>query len=145
MNKKISLTGKWKGEYIYGEEYGTLYGKSVEFYLFLEENVNEFFGKAFDMEAPANDRDVPSIKGFCNDGAISFIKYYDTGYIINEDGSYELNKDDKGVEVHYYGNYDSDGEEFLGSWEILMEEEKVGENYVEYLCTGTWRMKKDED
>jgi hypothetical protein len=143
MPKKILFSGHWKGEFIYGPEYGELYGERVSFMLFLEGNGDEFTGKCFDIDGIGALPDVASINGFYDSGVISFIKQYPHRYEMEEDGKLNLVEDKAAPEVQYFGEFNENRDKFMGKWEIVIHEEKEGEGFLEYLCTGTWEMKKE--
>lgn len=145
MQSKIDFSGQWKGEFVYGPEYGNLHGDKVSFMLFLEGKDNEFAGRGFDIEGVGVQSEVASIKGFYNDGLISFIKQYPLTNEIEQDGTLIPVEDKPSPEIHYEGEYNETQKMFSGKWEIKMHEEKFGEGYIEYLCTGTWEMRKEAE
>jgi hypothetical protein len=145
MPKKILFSGQWKGEFVYGPEYGKLHGDKVNFMLFLEGDGEEFTGKGFDIEGTGAQSEVASIKGFCSDGLISFIKQYPLRYQIEEDGTLILEDGKPAPEIHYTGEYNETREMFSGKWEIKSHEEVFDDGFFEYLCTGTWEMRKERD
>lgn len=145
MAEIIDMQGQWKGIYTFGPEYGNLVGQSFEFRLFLTHDMGNFSGKAFDMDAPMNYRDIPLINGFVKNDFISFIKKYETSYSVEDDGSYVVNKDLPGHEIHYYGNYNPAERKFCGKWEIKVGEEQAIDGVIEFLYTGTWEMYKESD
>ncbi len=113
--------------------------------LFLEGNRNEFTGKVFDIDGVGCQSDVASIKGFYDNGSISFIKQYPQPYVLEDDGTLSLDKSRKTAEIHYYGEYNESLEQFSGSWEMVESEKKHEGGYIEYLNTGTWEMRKEKE
>lgn len=145
MKRIISFAGQWKGEFIYGAGYGDFEGERASFLLFLDDGVNEFSGKAFDIDGVGVQNEAATIKGFYKDGMISFIKQYPKAHLLEDDGSLTLDEKKTSPEIHYYGEYNEQAEEFAGNWEMVVSEIKEGKNFVEFLCVGTWHMKKEPD
>lgn len=144
MQKSIHLSGQWKGEFVYGPKYRNLYGDKVNFMLFLEGDNSEFIGKGFDIDGVGAQSEAATIKGFYNDGMISFIKQYPLRNEIEQDGTLILVEDKPSPEIHYLGEYNQVQEMFSGNWEMKLNEAEFGKGYIEYLCTGTWEMRKEK-
>lgn len=145
MILNISFTGQWEGEFVYGSDYGDLEGEMVSFMLFLEGRGNQFEGKAFDIDGVGAQSEVATVRGFYEKGTISFIKQYPLAQEFQEDGSLKVIENKKPPEIHYNGEYYEGLKMFKGKWEMVWAEEKVGEGYYEYINTGTWQMKREED
>ncbi len=139
------LAGKWKGEFVYGPEYGKIEGEKATFMLFVEkEDENGFEGKAFDIEGIGVNDQAASVKGFFADGMMSFIKQYPTTQIFQEDGTLQTFYRPS-PEIHYTGEYIQATGMFKGNWETTWGEVRDGDEYLEYLCTGTWQMIRETD
>lgn len=147
MNSKIKLTGQWKGFFWYGEDYGDLYGESVEFMMFLEEENGEINGKCFEMggKGVLSNADLALIKGFIKGSEISFTKKYNHATFIDENGDTQDDFFKPSQEIIYHGEFDESDYKFSGDWEIVVKEELVEGGVIEHLNTGTWEMKKEID
>ncbi|MBY0477629.1 MAG: hypothetical protein K2Q24_08270 [Chitinophagaceae bacterium] len=145
MPNQIEITGQWKGSFWYGPEYGAIEGESVEFMMFLEAKNGEFEGKCFEMGGVgvSPNADLALIKGFIKDGVISFVKKYNHATFFDEDGNVQDDFFKPSHEIIYHGEYTESDHKFLGDWEIVTKVEDSGGDMIEYLCTGTWEMKKE--
>ena len=76
---------------------------------------------------------------------ISFVKQYPVRAEIEQDGTLITIEDKPAPEIHYEGEYNETKKMFSGKWELKVHEEKLGEGYMEYLCTGTWEMRKEAE
>lgn len=142
-----NISGQWKGYFWYGREYGELEGESVEFMMFLEENDGAVRGKCFEMGGVgvAEGADLAEINGFMKDTQISFIKRYANATFLDESGNAYVDPSKPSQEIHYEGEFDKYKEQFEGSWEIIVKIEDHGDSIVEYISTGTWMMKKENE
>ncbi len=146
MAANISFSGSWTGEFVYGEEYGNIAGEKATFMLFVDKNENNSFeGRAFDIDGTGVNNEVATVRGFLENESISFIKQYPTMLTFQEDGTLEKHKSKASPEIHYTGEYIESKKSFIGEWEMVIDEVKQGDEYLEYLCTGTWEMRKEED
>ncbi len=146
MMHNSSFSGKWAGQFVYGSDYGDLEGEKVTFMLLVEKNdENGFEGKAFDIDGIGVNKEAASVRGFIEDSMISFVKQYPTTYVFREDLALEFLSNKLSPEIHYTGDYNESKQMFSGHWEIVWSEVKQGEDYLEYLCTGTWEMRKEKD
>ncbi|QNA46013.1 hypothetical protein [Lacibacter sediminis] len=143
----VSISGQWKGYFWYGKEYGELEGESVEFMMFLNEQNGEINGKCFEMGGVgvAEGADLAVINGFVKDRQISFIKKYNHATFFDEDGNAQIDALKPSQEIHYEGEFEVSEYQFTGTWEIVERSEIYGDCFVEYICTGTWMMKKEND
>jgi hypothetical protein len=146
MTVNISFSGKWKGEFVYGPEYGDIEGEKATFMFFVDKNDETGFeGRSFDIDGVGVNAEVAIVRGFIDDDMISFIKQYPTTVVFQQDGSLETISTKPSPEIHYIGEYNERLQMFKGSWEMVWSEVKQGEGYLEYLCTGKWEMRKEED
>lgn len=124
------LAGKWTGQYTYGDEYADdIRGLSVPFIIDITVDADgELAGMCVDMD---EEQLEAAVKGYIEDGYISFIKKY------METGSTE---EPAVPEIHYYGEY-RDGA-FVGEWEIEWSVINEAGSRVEYLSTGIWEMRR---
>jgi hypothetical protein len=141
----MNISGQWKGYFWYGKEYGELEGESVEFMMFLDEHKGEITGKCFEMGGVgvAQGADLAVINGFIKEGQLSFIKKYSHETFFDESGNPQVDETKPSQEIHYEGEFDVGESVFTGTWEIVERSEIYGDCFVEYICTGTWMMKKE--
>lgn len=125
--KNRPFSGKWTGQYTYGDEYPEdMKGTSVPFVIEMDAEGGNVSGKCRDMEGEHLDA---IIEGFIQNGYISFIKRY-------KQVSDEMNFWD----IHYYGEYQKG--RFAGEWEIEWSAVNEFGEREEYLNTGTWEMQQ---
>lgn len=138
--------GQWQGFFSYGPEYGDIIqGQEVEFRLFIEEySDGQFTGRVIDWEGIGANGEVAEVKGFIRSDYISFTKKYPEFYVLDEWGNESIEQDMPGHSVVYEGRYDFQNKCFMGSWEITMSGELIGEFLIEEITTGKWRMKREE-
>lgn len=142
----VELTGRWKGLFTLGQEYGEAEGQATSFILFLEENEKgQFKGKSVDYDGYAENYNPASITGYMQGNTISFIKQYPFAYDVDEEGQTVYYQDKKHPEIHYEGRYDLKIGKFSGNWEMVTFIIPMGENDLEQLLRGKWEMRKDED
>lgn len=141
MTPMISI-GQYQGYYRYGPEYGEIVeGKEVEFRMFIDQVFNyQFSGKVIDWDGFGAEGEVAFVSGFVQDDMISFVKQYDRSFIIDEFGVSSIVENQPGHKVEYEGHYDVATRSFIGTWEIKVDSEDLGDFIVEELVTGTWRM-----
>ncbi|GEP97105.1 hypothetical protein [Chitinophaga cymbidii] len=122
--------GKWTGQYTYGDEYAEeLRGLSVPFIIDIQvDDDGELEGMCMDMD---EEQLEAVVKGYIEDGYISFIKKY----METDPGGEPVFMD-----IHYYGEY-RDGA-FAGEWEIEWSVINEAGSRVEYLSTGIWEMRR---
>ncbi|QDH78628.1 hypothetical protein FKX85_06105 [Echinicola soli] len=139
----INLTGTWEGEYSINE--GTEAAPEIHYFTFrmeLYDDNGQLGGKAYDLALS----DEPSvISGFVEGNNISFIKKYQR--LVFEDNGVCFGDDSKEhPDIHYHGEYNLKDNCYQGTWEMLEEEERVGnqEAYDEHYFSGNWLMCKVE-
>jgi hypothetical protein len=114
---KELYSGLWKGEYIYGDGYGSHTGKKEEFLLSIEmDEEGQFKGTCVDSnkknDAPAN------VYGFLFDHFICFVKQYSVTYSIDATGVTKRDDSKKSPRVFYSGLLDALEGRFRGTWNI---------------------------
>lgn len=130
---------KLKGHYVYGEPYpGHLRGTSVPFeveWTLIDGIIN---GICVDDESKKVFDTPASIRGFIDNGIISFIKKYPKYWEIDETGKARVSDELPPPEIHYYGL--SIDNHFEGDWTITAAYmlENGGIEYYDY--TGTWTL-----
>lgn len=135
----LTMTGKWIGEYTYGEGYPDSYfGKSVQFELELVSNGVEFEGHFTDDETK-DIFDVPgTVHGYLENKVIVFSKWYPCLWDIDEAGRVEVFRDLASHEIYYSG--DLNGNSFSGEWHIPATFVDEDGSYNEVNGMGTWSM-----
>jgi hypothetical protein len=92
----MNLTGAWKGFYVYGPEYGEeLHNEKVQFIIHLNYNEGTFEGTSIDIDGVGSNFEKATIKGFIENGFISFIKQYPFSMMFEEfcTGTWQMEKD----------------------------------------------------
>lgn len=137
------FSGKWKGEFVYGPEYGDLEGEKASFILFVDKSEDwGFEGRIFDIDGVGVNPNVATVKGFVENGEISFVKQYPVAQTFLEDGTTQFESDKASPEIHYSGKYSGAEKLFRGVWEIEWREiNQDGYPYDQY-CSGTWEMRQ---
>lgn len=133
----------WKGQYSYNQIFDE--NESFDFELKVHLENGSFIGYATEFEfAELTGGALPSIKGFFEDDHISFIKKYPYKYDSDLNGYAIIDKNQKGHEVVYDGFLNAELAIWEGTWEIIIEEEKIGKGvYRTYSDVGSWRMKQE--
>ena len=134
----MNLTGKWKGYFRYGREYGPMGGETEYFEIDLIDDQGSLLGRALDKDDIGL---IASISGFHEDGFISFVKKYDKHLEFNEDYTQTIIYD-KPFEVEYTGNYFLEDKKFYGQWEITYHESKILQPSKDFVYSGVWGMEK---
>jgi hypothetical protein len=135
------LTGTWTGIIIYGPEYGDIENEELFFSAELNCTDGIILGTSVDLNEEY-ETGTATINGFLKNNLISFIKQYEFDSYYDETGKVIVDKSKKGPEINYQGQYDSIKNTIEGHWEIIYDVRKQGENLLEYVLTGTFRMKK---
>lgn len=138
--------GQWRGFFKYGPEYGTIVeGNEAEFRLFVEEYKDgEFSGRIIDWDGLGVDGEVSVMKGFINEGVVSFTKHYDQNFIIDELGNSSIIEGVAGHTVIYEGHFDETMNYFVGTWEIAIDLEHTSDVTLQEIWAGTWRMHRHD-
>ena len=161
MSELKSLTGRWKGEFTLGPEYGSEVGKSFNFILDIQDENGTFSGTCIDDETDGKFSEPIIVTGFWNNEVISFIKQYPFLYYTNDDGEIIIDREQKHPEITYTGEYDNALNKFSGDFELTigyipLPKENYApfdptnprpfreEDYLETLMTGTWSMQRIE-
>lgn len=140
MSTIKSLTGKWKGVYIYGPEYESEQGTSVEFTLELKDINGLITGVSIDSETKNLFSEPVNVVGFRDENFISFTIQYPFIYYINEQKQLVVDKTKPHPGVTYSGEYNSEKNSFEGEWDIVYDSQKYGDGYFDDILTGTWSM-----
>ena len=135
------FSGKWAGEYVYGEEYGEpISGKRIPFEINMTCTDGHVKGNCVDDDSKHFLPEPATIEGFIKQNSISFIKKYPCLWQIDDQGKPRFFPKLPSQEIHYAGLY-SDGK-FEGGWEVVMTLSKENGDAFEYTGTGSWHMYK---
>ena len=136
-----NFSGKWTGEYIYGEGYpASIRGKKVMFEIDMTLDNGLLRGHCTDDEATPHFKQPAVIEGSVCENSISFIKRYPYYWQNEDEAGPRFIPKLPSQEVHYSGIFIDD--RFEGEWEIttfFVDEE--GEPFA-YRGNGHWHMKK---
>lgn len=135
------FTGKWLGQYTYGEEYGErLKGKSGGFILLMEVAGNgRVTGKCLDEGASTSNEAV--IEGTIMRGKIEFVKTYRHHWQTDSDGNISEHKDRQSHEVIYSGSFQNTV--FSGEWRIITPVVRADGSIRERVLGGYWIMHRE--
>ena len=111
----------WSGRYSYGEPINETH--SFKLMVTLIDGV--FDGHCIDEEFSKHTNLQPSVKGFIDDGFISFVKQYPCAFEQMENGEFVIDINRRGHEVIYEGNYNEDAGCWEGEWEIEVAESPI--------------------
>jgi hypothetical protein len=128
----LSLSGKWVGEFVYGEAYGkSLIGKKEGFTFEITVTAGEVQGTCVDHnklgDAPA------TLAGFFYMPFLCFLKEYAVPYVIQDNGEIMKDTSRPPLRIAYSGLLEAENGRFKGVWKI--EGGKGG---------GEWNMWKDD-
>ena len=139
------LVGQWKGEFTYGASYGEPHnGTKEKFEITIESaDANGFHGRCVDTESATGEYLVTIIKGFFEQGFISFTKEYAHQYEMNEKGEVISNAGKKGHVVNYEGEYIASQNRFEGTWEIHYHFQLLWIRWYTQTFNGTWEMYRE--
>lgn len=139
-----ALSGKWTGEFMYGNLYpAELRGKAVTFELDITVENGQFSGFATDEETDAHFNRPATVSGFIEDNLISFIKKYPHYYETNPNDPEKMifYPEVASHEIHYEGRYVNGV--FTGDWEIISSYKDEWGNIHEDGGNGSWSMQKE--
>lgn len=134
------LTGKWTGEYVYGDVYKTpIKGTKVAFELEMTVTGGIIKGNCFDDEFRHHFKNGATIEGVIKENTIIFVKRYPCMFNIDDDGKIILFPKLPSHEIHYSGNY-NDGK-FSGAWKVTLPYAEEDADVVD-ARQGAWEMQK---
>jgi hypothetical protein len=140
-----SLKGHWTGEFSYGRSYEEWYGTKERFEITIEQSdMNGFTGRCVDTESITGQYIRTAIKGFFDQGFISFTKEYDHYYEMGQDGKTIFDTSKKGHTVNYQGEFNESLDRFEGTWEIHYHFQLLWITWWTKTLEGTWEMYKTE-
>lgn len=139
MNDQL-FSGKWVGEYTYGEEYDDpVKGKTVAFEMNITIVNGLLKGECTDAEATAHFEQPAIIEGSVLDNTITFIKRYPHYWQHEKNGMRFLPKLPS-QEICYTGQFVND--RFEGEWEIITKLAGAQGEPVSFKGIGSWFMKR---
>jgi hypothetical protein len=116
----MNLSGNWQGFYEYGSGYELPYfGQRVLIKASITDINGCFTGKIEEDDSVFSTKLNATIKGFVEDGFISFIKQYQKYPIISDDYSSIITYEDKTLEIEYEGILDENNNSIYGNWYIM--------------------------
>ncbi len=140
MNDQL-FSGKWVGEYTYGEEYDEpVKGKTVAFEMDITIVNGLLKGECTDAEATAHFEQPATIEGSVLDNTITFIKRY-PHYWQNEKNGKRFLPKLPSQEICYSGQFVND--RFEGEWEIVTKLADAQGELVSFKGLGSWFMKRE--
>ncbi|MBO9564988.1 MAG: hypothetical protein J7621_19585, partial [Niastella sp.] len=135
---------KWTGNYVYGEPYPEgIKGLSVPFTIEWIDKDGILTGTCTDDETKMYFDRPAAIKGFIDDGMISFIKTYPCRCEIDAAGHVTLFEREPAIDIHYSGTWVDD--HFEGEWDMTISYQTEDGFPKEYECTGVWALYKEGD
>lgn len=147
MDKRATLAcmdaylniAQYQGFFTYGEAYGHIVeGEEVEFRLFIETlHEGVFTGRVIDWGGCGADGEVAAVRGYVEEGHISFIKQYEHYHEMDEWGRKWDYDQLNGHKVIYEGQLDEAAHTYYGTWEIESSDHQM-------ISSGTWRMRLQE-
>ena len=134
----------WKGFFAYLEGFEAIDEyTTVEFTMEVTFNGNSFTGTATDTESENVFKEPALVKGFIEDDKISFVKNYPCYYYKDENGKIALDESLSHPNIEYLGFYDESEKKFLGTWEMIVDEEKISEDqYLEEVISGDFEIQR---
>lgn len=83
------------------------------------------------------------MKGFIDGALISFVKTYPYHYSSNKDGTIFTDKEKRGYEAVYQGDFSEETVKWSGDWEIIVSEEQDQRRrgtFITKSIVGAWEM-----
>jgi hypothetical protein len=135
------LSGKWAGEYIYGDVYtNPIKGTRVPFEIEITATQGVIKGNCVDDEFKNHFKSPATIEGSITDNSINFIKRYPCLFTVDEYGDIKLYPKLPSHEIHYSGQF-QDGR-FTGNWQFSIPFEDDTEDSQAHVRKGEWMMQK---
>ena len=138
----MKLEGQWEGYYEYGAGY-TLphFGQRVKMTAFIEGNSDSFTGTIEEEQSDFSVNYPSTIKGFCEEDFISFVKTYPVYPVLDVEGQTSLIKEEGNLEVHYEGFLDFENKALYGTWTIVELFSAENGEHFESVCEGIWMLR----
>ena len=138
------LTGKWVGQYTYGEGYESVTQESCPFEMDIIHDGFTLKGTCFEEKYKDILKSPATIEGSFEKSHISFIKKYPSQLAIDGSGETMVDDSKTGVPIHYTGSLTkklfSRRYIFAGQWS-MNEKLDFGGGVSKYITlSGTWSM-----
>ncbi|MBP6432589.1 MAG: hypothetical protein KA319_12555 [Ferruginibacter sp.] len=139
----INLTGKWKGQFTYGENYpDSIKGVSVNFYIDCMDDCGSLTGTFYDDESKHLFNELGRFYGYIENDFISFIQSYPCFYGFDQNNHIYSISDTQSQQILYEGILTND--KFSGTWEMDSLQKNNDEQKFTISSYGTWTMIRDE-
>lgn len=144
-----NLTGKWLGQYTYGESYGgDMAGKSIPFVIEIQDRGHKISGLCIDDETKHLINEPATIEGSFDNNYISFIKKYPCRIITDHNLEIKAESKAPSFQIHYTGTLHkrlfSKNYIFRGQWELTCPfQDEMGEVFY-HTFEGSWSMKLEQ-
>ncbi len=141
--KTVHAEQNWKGFFSYLDGYETAEQYiEVEFSMKIIFSGESFVGTFSSSESKHVFDEPPKVKGFVEDGKISFILKYPFSYFKDENGKFHTDKTTTHPEVHYLGFFNEDKSMVEGNWEMVKFLDQSLNDYTEEIFNGTVEMRR---
>ena len=137
----MNLTGNWQGFYEYGSGYDLPYfGQRVNIKASITDVNGSFTGKIDEDGSVFSAKLEATMKGFIENGFISFIKKYPKRPIIVKHST-TINYESGSLEIEHEGIVDEQNNSIYGNWYII---ETITDEYgtFENATQGIWLLNK---
>lgn len=137
----MNLTGNWQGFYEYGSGYNLPYfGQRVNINALITDINGSFTGEIEEDDSIFSTKLDAKIKGFVEDGFISFVKQYSKYPIISDEYT-NIIYENAILEIEYEGVVDEINNSIYGNWYIMEKKNNQIDNYV-IASQGIWLLTK---
>ena len=139
-------SGFYKGTLTYGKSYGEHAGKELSFtFMIMKTEGDKFNAMSRDEEGFGLNSSDAYARGIYSDDFIIFKKRYESSLTLNKSGEFIEDASKKSPEIHYFGTYNSNQEEFEGKWKVKFQIKLFGIKLFKISHgRGTWRMWYDK-
>ena len=136
----------WKGSFSYleGDDVFDSYIE-VSFKMSLTFDGDSFIGTRTDSESESIITEPILVKGFIENDKISFVVNYPYYYYKDENDKILVDKNLSHPNIEYLGYYDQIEKKFSGTWEMIINEEKITEEeYLEEIIGGEFEIFREK-
>lgn len=139
---------KFKGWFAYQDSNFVGGERIVYFQMDVIDNKGNFEGTATDDETRDIFKDeVITVKGFFDDGIISFLKTYPHSYTVTDHYGVEVDYSKKNHVVEYFGIWDDVEHKFVGTYTVVNNKHRLDDVrgvFNELFYEGYWEMIPEE-
>jgi hypothetical protein len=129
----------WTGHFTYREGYTGIEQELIVPFTIEWDLENDIIdGDCIDDEAKTLFSRPATVRGFIEDGMISFIKQYPAAWSKDQTGQAFIIDDKPAPEIHYSGTWA--GDHYEGEWEMTETALTEEGDIEEFYSTGEWRM-----